>query len=746
MPTPLYYSSLCGFSDLVEHLAIKHPQHVDAIGGWYEFPLVAALSGNHIKVAEILLNHGANVDIRGTGGGTPLHELIEDVRVVQFLLNNGADANCRRRDNLRTPLHLALPFEKGRGVARLGVARVLLQHGADANVKDNRGETPLHQLFVNYGSDDYFLDLARLLLEHGTDVNARNHNHMTPLHLAIISERYKCARILLEHGADASAQDFMGQTPLHLTFRSKRYPSNNEGDFLDLTRFLLEKGADVNRRNNDNKTPLHLAINSGMFKCVKVLLEHGADPGDILLSLLIDHGWFGDDDDLALARLLLEHGADANIRTTDESTLLHHVALYGYFELARVLLDYGANVNTVNKHGTTPLHEVSRGEHDVGAGRVGIVRLLLERGASVNASDKGHDTTLHLAAFWGRLEIAQVLLQCGANPNAKNKWGETPLHIMSRGKYDSQEHGVGIARLLLEHGTDVHAQDENHDTALHSAAYWGRLELAQVLLKCGATPNAKNKWGETPLHILSRGKYDSQEHGVGIARLLLEHGTDVHARDEDHDTALHLAAYWGRPEFAQVLLECGTSPNTKNKWGETPLHVLSRGEYKSQEHGVSIARLLLEHGTDVHTRDEDHGTTLHSAAFGGRLGLAQVLLQCGANPNAKNKWGETPLHLLSRGKYYPQEHGVGIARLLLERGADVNALDKDQFTPFYFASYFRRFDIAQLLFEYGLKDGEPSQGTKRKADDVTVGSRSEKTPKLHEDAPRAMGTRTPHQP
>src|SRR6266702_7364576 len=59
IPTPLYYSSLCGFSDLVQHLAMKRPQDVNAVGGRYDFPLLAALHGKHIQVAEILLKHGA---------------------------------------------------------------------------------------------------------------------------------------------------------------------------------------------------------------------------------------------------------------------------------------------------------------------------------------------------------------------------------------------------------------------------------------------------------------------------------------------------------------------------------------------------------------------------------------------------------------------------------------------------------------------------------------------------------------
>ena len=63
-PSPLYYSVLCGLYDLVEHLAIKHPQYVNAFGGEYGFPLLAALDQGDVEVAELLLKHGAEVDVR----------------------------------------------------------------------------------------------------------------------------------------------------------------------------------------------------------------------------------------------------------------------------------------------------------------------------------------------------------------------------------------------------------------------------------------------------------------------------------------------------------------------------------------------------------------------------------------------------------------------------------------------------------------------------------------------------------
>jgi ankyrin repeat protein len=85
---------------------------------------------------------------------------------------------------------------------------------------------------------------------------------------------------------------------------------------------------------------------------------------------------------------------------------------------------------------------------------------LLERGVDVNARTKNKFTPLHSAAFEGRLEIVRLLLDHGANANAENESSETALHVVSRGEYDSQEHGVRISRLLLEHGVDVHAHNK----------------------------------------------------------------------------------------------------------------------------------------------------------------------------------------------------------------------------------------------------------------------------------------------
>ena len=151
----------------------------------------------------------------------------------------------------------------------------------------------------------------------------------------------------------------------------------------------------------------------------------------------------------------------------------------------------------------------------------------------------------------------------------------------------------------------------------------------------------------------------------------------------------------------QVLLDHGANADAENDEGKTPLHLVSQGDYDSQELGVNIARLFLERGVNVHAQDKDNNTPLHSAAFSGMLEISRVFLDHGANVNAKSKQGRTPLHQVARGKYNSEKHGVGIARLLLERGTDVHAQDKDDNTALHLAAFSGRLEIAKVLLDHG---------------------------------------------
>jgi hypothetical protein len=195
--TPLYYAALCGFHDLVEHLAVNHPEQVDAIGGYFVSPLGAALGAEHFKIAQLLYQHDADVDIRGYDKRTLLCVASYGHRgIVEWLLHRGADPNIGDCIGW-TPLHFAAWFGR--------TAEILLQYKAVVNAPGDDGQIPLH-----LASKWWHVDFIRLLLEHGADVNSQDVDRCTPLHLAYV--KLDSARLLVEHGANLDLEDVKGRT------------------------------------------------------------------------------------------------------------------------------------------------------------------------------------------------------------------------------------------------------------------------------------------------------------------------------------------------------------------------------------------------------------------------------------------------------------------------------------------------------------------------------------------------------
>jgi len=298
--TPLYYASLCGFEDLVEHLAVKHPGHVNIRGGFYVTPVVAALAGRHFRTARFLHHNGAHLDVGDKDGDTLLHSpaWYGDVEMVQVLLDYKVDVNIQDDDGY-APLHYASNsafFARIHNVVQSlpDTVQLLLEHGADVNMRALDNSTPLHAATGN-GS----FEIVRMLLEHGANVGARDDEDRTPLHKAAICGRDEVVRVLLEHGANVGAKDNKGRTLLHEAAEKWN---------VELVRMLLERGADVGAEDDEGRTPLHNAAENGMDETVRVLLERGANAGAkdyegrtaFQLASKVEHE--------ATVKLLLEYG------------------------------------------------------------------------------------------------------------------------------------------------------------------------------------------------------------------------------------------------------------------------------------------------------------------------------------------------------------------------------------------------------------------------------------------------------
>ena len=238
---PLYYASFYGFYDLAKHLAVKHPEHVDARGGRLVSPLAAALYGGHFEVAELLHEHGADVNVRGKREWMLLH----------VVSRSGPD----------------------------DTARWLLNHGAVANVQPDIGWTPLHLATWNKR-----FELVQMLLEHKADIHAQNNRGEIVLHLAACHRhahpQINFLQLLLDHGADVNARDNEGSTPLHHSSCRRRGGNDDSSrgkGSVEGTRLLLEHGASMDAENNKGETAFQVALEEGHREMVEYLWGLGTE-------------------------------------------------------------------------------------------------------------------------------------------------------------------------------------------------------------------------------------------------------------------------------------------------------------------------------------------------------------------------------------------------------------------------------------------------------------------------------------
>jgi ankyrin repeat protein len=663
--SPLYYSVLCGFYSLVDHLAIKHPHHVNAFGGKYEFTLIAALDQGHFEVAELLLERGADVNVREATGKTLLLVALSLAArnlpdIVAFLLTHGADVNDRD-DTFASPLHLTAEYGNDEE------ATILLNRKADVNSQDKNGRTPLHTvLFTEI--EMYDLDYSSpvwLLSEHGADVNIRDVNNETPLLLALRAYSPESALILLEHGADASAENNDGQAPLHILSESD---IEDGGDILNLVLLLLELGAAMNSRDVDKDTPLHLAILRNRLELSEILLEHGADAraennnGQTPLHILSESDNIKDGGDIFnLVPLLLKHGAAMNSRDKYGNTPLHLAIIRNRLELTEILLEHGADAGAENNNGQTPLHILPESDITDWGNILNLVLLLLKRGAEVNSLNKKGKTPLHGAIQHSRFKLAEILLEHGADAGAENNNGQTPLHILSESDINDGDDILNPVLLLLKHGVAVNDRNKDHETALHLAIRGNRFKLAGILLEHGADAHAENKNGQTPLCILSESWSHNNGDFVNHAKLFLVYAMGVvNLQDEDNKTSLLVGIGERKYGFTEITTDLSADTSVENNLGDAiegdiAVRQASRRNSGSREPERSLG-LALESGSDPNVQEDIQMMLTYLQSNPGPFQIAILLLYYDANHNIGNNGGKPPIYQEIKGEYYIRQY------------------------------------------------------------------------------------------
>jgi len=266
-----------------------------------------------------------------------------------------------------------------------------------------------------------------------------------------------------------------------------------------------------------------------------------------------------------------------------------------------------------------------------------------------------------------------------------------------------------VKELLKENPDLVLSKDTPGWTALHYAAYYGRKDVAELLLNKNADVNTKDNQGLTPLHLAAK------EGHKDTAEVLLTNKADVNAKDNNGHTALHFAAIYGYKDVIDLLLASkaaldnihdaaavgaleavklllGQNPDlvmSKDSEGKTPLHYAVLNGHKD------VVELLLNYKADINVKDKDGYTPLYEAAKGGHKEVAELLLTKKADVNAKDNKGYSPLHeaVVADDK--------SVVELLLLNKADVNAIDtNNRQTPLHLAAWNGRKNVAQLLLAH----------------------------------------------
>ncbi|BDI33727.1 hypothetical protein CCAX7_57780 [Capsulimonas corticalis] len=233
------------------------------------------------------------------------------------------------------------------------------------------------------------------------------------------------------------------------------------GDFAKANA-ALAAGADPNYKNpaathrSMPSTPvLMLASQTRNARMAALLIQHGADPNARDSYGYTPISSLGPGAPVALAKTLLDAGADTEGVGLNQTTALSLASAFSSPDLVRLLLAHHANVRALDSEGATPLHMAAC------AGRLDVFKLLLDHGADLYATTRNHSTMLHVASQQdGHTPMLRYLLQHGFEINLKDQDGETPLHV-------AVDFGcLENVKFLLAHGADVHTRAKDGKTLI----------------------------------------------------------------------------------------------------------------------------------------------------------------------------------------------------------------------------------------------------------------------------------------
>lgn len=477
------------------------------------------------------------------------------------------------------------------------------------------------------------------------------------------SQNVIAVRSLLAEGADPDASQPDGATALHWAV----YRDN-----LDMVNALLAAGADINSVNRLGASPLYIAAKSGNGELIGRLVDAGADPNLALQMNETPVMTASRSGAVTGVRKLVTAGADVNVRESSRyQTALMWAAAQGHVEVVRALVEAGAELEARSK--VRPMLMYTDATNG-GAFDQGVMENL------------GGYTPLLFAARKGHTEVARVLLNAGAKIDGAAGNGTSPLVVATHSGHTK------LALELLKKGADANSMGAGY-TALHAAILRGDLDSVEALLEHGADPNqrllkanpvqrASEDWvlkspliGATPYWIAA--SFREPE----IMRVLADNGADPLLTNDAQNRRLRSREERFNPPDPETVggFESAVQAAVRGDSTRQRYYVQANPDPVGEERlALEAVIVAAEHGVNLNHTDFTGSTALHDAAARNLAFVVRELVERGADINAVDGAGRSPLDLAiateRRGagilaSETPEKRGPSAREVLEELGA-----------------------------------------------------------------------------
>ena len=515
---------------------------------------------------------------------------------------------------------------------------------------------------------------------------------------------------LLLGGHSVDDSDTGGPIPLHLAVETNNYA---------ICRLLIQFGANVNKQDSDGNSALHLALTKEVgFEILHMLIENGANVNirnennetplvkcakyghvDTIINFIKlerDFPFCRDRDGNSLLHILIDHHEDED----DEDF---------WPTVLETLRSVDIDINVKNAYGRTPLHFAAFHLDE----NSNVLRGILSAFSTVDPmiTDDDGCNFLHLGLKCCEVQeyddtgqfITDLLegqLQFCSSASVKQLLisrdikGNTPLCYYFL--YHDHIISVAIIESFLNAGANVNNSDNHGSTPLHK--FCGSIsddkeeaDIVKLLVNSGANINCQTIDGESPIFFATQAER---------VRALLDLGAEVNIRDKVGQTPLLAQIREPSEDAIRVIesfLNAGANVNNSDNFGSTPLHKFC-GSISDDEEEADIVKLLVNSGANINCQTIDGESPIFFATQAERV---RALLDLGAEVNIRDKVGQTPLLAQIR---EPSEDAVRVIELLLANGSNINVKDKFESTVLHYAAFHNTCsDIVSKLINAGAR-------------------------------------------